>query len=61
MKDFEKATGLFDLEELRVEAEEVEANGGVTPTVVVSFITGAVSSAVVSACLPTTACSSKCK
>nr|WP_297938184.1 class II lanthipeptide, LchA2/BrtA2 family [uncultured Lachnoclostridium sp.] len=60
MKKFENVTGLMDLEELSLESEQIDENGGVTPTVVVSFVTGAVSSAVISACLPTTACSSKC-
>ncbi|EGT5619763.1 hypothetical protein C4D43_14705 [Clostridium perfringens] len=60
MNKYELATGLVDLEELSMESEELNENGGVTPTVIVSFVSGAVSSAVVSAMLPTTACSSKC-
>lgn len=59
MNKYELATGLVDLEELSMESEELNENGGVTP--VISFISGAVTSALVSAILPTTACSSKCK
>lgn len=59
MNKYELATGLVDLEELSIESEELNENGGVTPTVL-SFISGAVTSALVTAILPTTACSSQC-
>lgn len=59
MNKYELATGLVDLEELSIESEELNENGGATPAVL-SFVSGAVTSALVSAILPTTACSSKC-
>lgn len=60
MNKYELATGLVDLEELSIESEEINENGAGTPTVVLSFVSGAVSSAIISAILPTTACSSQC-
>lgn len=61
MNKYELATGLVDLEELSIESEEINENGAATPaTPVLSFISGAVTSALISAILPTTACSSKC-
>ncbi|WP_294186128.1 class II lanthipeptide, LchA2/BrtA2 family [uncultured Clostridium sp.] len=62
MNKYELATGLVDLEELSIESEEINENGAATPaTPAISyFVTGAIASALISAALPTTACSSQC-
>ena len=58
MNNYEKVTGLVGLEELSMESGELDNNGGITPTFI--WLSGAVASAIVSAVLPTTVCSSKC-
>ena len=53
MTEFEKKTGLVDLEELTKESDEVMGNeGGATPTPIISFITGITTGLIV----PTGAC-----
>lgn len=59
MNKYELATGLVDLEELSIESEEINENGAATPAISY-FVTGAIASALISAALPTTACSSQC-
>lgn len=62
MKKYENATGFINLESLTEESNEMmEGNGGATPTIVISIVTGTITSVVTGFTAPTGACTSSCK